>query len=167
MDSACWLWEKDPGLRNQVSEESSPHLLLGAQDQRLHGCGARSTPMWVHRNVFWQLSRGGNLHGSGMSHATTASPKLSFRAPWRMGDAVVGRGNVGWTTPKNGHPCSCQNCSQGPPAEKTGSRCLLNRPPCPPEDQIGHVTELNWRQNVRVYIFSMTWYFRMQTFHFE
>ena len=26
---------KDPGFRNQVHEETSPHLLLGAQDQRL------------------------------------------------------------------------------------------------------------------------------------
>ena len=37
------------------------------------GCGARATSLWVHRNLFWQLSRDGNLHGSGMSHATTAS----------------------------------------------------------------------------------------------
>ena len=26
------------------------------------GCGARSTPLWVHGNLFWQLSRDGNLH---------------------------------------------------------------------------------------------------------
>ena len=24
--------------------------------------------------------------------------KPSFRTPWRVGDAMVGRGNVGWTT---------------------------------------------------------------------
>ena len=29
-------------------------------------------------------SRNGNVHGSGMSHATTASPKPSFKAPWRV-----------------------------------------------------------------------------------
>ena len=29
--------------------------------------------------------RDGNLHGSGRSHATTVSPKPSFRAPWRCG----------------------------------------------------------------------------------
>ena len=84
------------------------------------GCRARSTSLWVHRNIFWQLSRDGNLHGSGMSHAMTSSPEPSFRAPWRVVDAVVGRGNVRWTTSKSGHPCPCQNCSQGPPAEKTG-----------------------------------------------
>ena len=30
----------------------------------------------------------------GMSHTMTASPKPSFRAPWRMGDTMVGRGNA-------------------------------------------------------------------------
>ena len=39
------------------------------------GCGARSAPLWVQRNLFWQLSRDRNLHGSGMSHATTAPKK--------------------------------------------------------------------------------------------
>ena len=38
-----------------------------------------------YRNLFWHVSRDGNLHGSGMSHVTTASPKPSFRAPWRVG----------------------------------------------------------------------------------
>ena len=90
-------------------------------------CGARSTSLWVHRNRFWQLSRDGNLHGSGMSHATTASPKPSSRTPWS-----VGEGNVGWTTSKSGHPCPCQNYSQGPPAEKTGRGSLVNRSSCPP-----------------------------------
>ena len=37
IDPACWLWIKDPGLRNQVHEETSLHLLLGAQDQWLGG----------------------------------------------------------------------------------------------------------------------------------
>ena len=41
------------------------------------GCGARSTSLWVHRKLFWQLSRDGNLHGSGMSHAMTASQNHS------------------------------------------------------------------------------------------
>ena len=37
------------------------------------------------------MSRDESLHGSSMLDAMTASPKPSFRAPWRMGDAVVGR----------------------------------------------------------------------------
>ena len=81
------------------------------EHKAMTGCGARSTPLWVHKNLSWQLSRDGNLHGSGMSHATTASPKPSFKAPWRVGDTVVGRGNAGWTTPKSGRPCPCQNYS--------------------------------------------------------
>ena len=39
------------------------------------GCRARSTSLWVCRNLFCQLSRDGNLHGSGISHAMTASKK--------------------------------------------------------------------------------------------
>ena len=108
------------------------------------GCGAWSTPLWIHRNVFWQLSIGGHLHGSGMSHTTTASRKPFFRAPWRVGDAVVGRGNAGWKTSKSGHPCPCQNCLQGPPAEKTRRGSLPNRFSCPPDDPIAEGTELNW-----------------------
>ena len=53
------------------------------------GCGARSTSLWVHGNFFWSLSRDGNLHGSGMSHATTASPKQTFQLLRHLG---------GWTT---------------------------------------------------------------------
>ena len=36
---------------------------------------ARSTLLWVHRNLFWQLSRDGSLHGWGMSHTTTGLSK--------------------------------------------------------------------------------------------
>ena len=77
------------------------------------------------------------LHGLGMLDAKTASPKPFFRAPWRASDAVVGRGNAGWTTSKSGHICPCQNCSQGPPAEKTWRWSLLNRSSCSPHDPIG------------------------------
>ena len=109
-----------------------------------HKTNKRSSSAWVHRNLFWQLTRGGNLHGSGMSGATTASPKPSFRASLRVDDAVVGRGNAGWTTSKSGHLCPCQNCSKWSPQGKTGRGSLLNRPSCLPEDPIGQDTELNW-----------------------
>ena len=136
----------NPGFRDQVSEETSPHLLLGVQDKTA-GCGAKSASLLAGRALFWQLSRDGNLHGSGMLRATTASPKSFFTAPWRTDDAVVARGNAGWTTPKNGHPCPRQNCSQRPPAEekKSGRGSLLNRPSCFPDDRVGHETELNSR----------------------
>ena len=41
------------------------------------GCGARSTSLWVHRNLFRQMLRDGNLYFAGMLHATTASPTSS------------------------------------------------------------------------------------------
>ena len=51
--------------------------------------------------------------------------------PWRVGNTMFGRGNSGWTTSKSGHTCPYQNCSQGPPAEKTGRESLLTSPSCP------------------------------------
>ena len=98
--------------------------------------------------TLFQQSRDGNLHGSGMSHATIASPKRSIRASWRMGDAVVGRENAGWAKSKNGHISLCQNWSQGPPVEKTGRGTLLNRPSCHPDDTVGEGVELNWNTSL-------------------
>ena len=80
---------------------------------------------------------------SGISHASTVSPKPSFTAPGRVGDAVVGKGNAGGTKSKSGHPCSCQNCSQAPPAEKTGRDLCWIVPHVLPNDPIGQGTELN------------------------
>ena len=138
MDLTCSLWKKDPGFWNEESDETSSNLLLGAQDPGpMTGCRARSTSLWVHMNLFWQLSRDGYMHGSGMSYAMTASQKPFLRAPWRMGDAIVKRGNAGWTPLKSGHPCPCQSCSQWPSAEKTRRGSLLNCPSCPP-------WQLNW-----------------------
>ena len=78
-----------------------------------------------------QLSRDENLLGSGMSQATTAFPKPSFREHCGVGNAVVSRGNIGRTTSKSGHLYPCQNCSQGPLAERIGSRSPLNHPRVP------------------------------------
>ena len=108
------------------------------------GCRARSTPWYVHRNLFWQPWRNGILHGSSISHAMTASPKPSFRVPWRVGNTVVMRGNTGWTTSKNGHPCPYQNCLQGPPAEQIERGSLLNCPSCPLTTK--WVKRLNWTE---------------------
>ena len=66
----CETWtlalKNDGGFPNQVHEETSPYLLLGAQDQRL--VQSKINSLVVHWNLFRQLSRDGNLHGSGMSH---------------------------------------------------------------------------------------------------
>ena len=82
--------------------------------------------------------------------------KTIFRAPWRVGDAVVGRGNAGWTTSKSGHQSPCQKSSQGPPAEKTGRGSLLNRLSCPHDDQIGQGTELKCSALKRPSVVDMT-----------
>ena len=133
------LWEKGSRISRSTawrSHSASPiwsTRLSPAWSTKLTiKCGVRSTSLWAHRNLFWQLSRNWNLHGSDMSCATTASPKLSFRASWKVGDAVVGKGNAGWTTSKSGQPCPCQNCSHGPPAEKNGGGSVLIRPLRPP-----------------------------------
>ena len=108
--AGSWIQRKDPGFRNQVSEEtSSPASHMSTKPTT--ACGAKSTSLSAHRKLFWKLPMDGNWHGLGMSHATTASQKPSFRAPLRVGDAVLMRGNAGWKTSKSGHPCPCQNCS--------------------------------------------------------
>ena len=116
-------------------------------------CDCLSVGFWIVRFLFKNscgakaalqnsipTSRGGNLNSSGLSHATTASPKPYLRASWRAGNAVVGRENAGWTILNSGHSCPCQNCSQGPPSEQAGRGSLLNRPSCPPDEPIGQVT---------------------------
>ena len=136
---------KDPGFRNHVPEETSPHLLLGAQDQRLRKTNSLvgpQEPLMVtvkRRKLAWS----GHVTRNNSSPPLPPKKKKSFRAPWRVGDAVVGRGNARWTVPKSGTPCPCQNCSQGPPAEKTGRGSLLNRPSCPLDDPIGQRIEMN------------------------
>ena len=98
--------------------EISLHLLLGAQDQRLGAqhyqlpCGSTGTSCSKCQETETCMSL-----ACDMSHATTASPKPSFRVPWRVGDAVVGRGHARWTTSKSGHRCPCHNCTHGRSAE--------------------------------------------------
>ena len=59
-----------------------------------------------------------------------------------MDDAVVGRGNAGWTTSKSGHPCPRRDRSQGLPAEKTKRGSLMNRLSDFSEDPTGQGNEL-------------------------
>ena len=91
------------------------------------------------RVYWWAMQE----HGEG--NAWTASPKPFFRAPWRVGNAVVDRGNAWLITSKSGHPSPYQNCWIGPPTEKTDKGSLPNPPSCPPNHPIGRGTELKWR----------------------
>ena len=127
---SCKTWtlladseKKDPGFRNQVLEETSPYLLLRAQDQRLRAeqdqllCGSTGTSSGNCQETETRKQVQA-LQAPDMSHVTTASPEPSFMEPWRLGDAAVGRGNAGWTASKTRHPCPFQKRSQGPAAEK-------------------------------------------------
>ena len=126
MLTACLLWRKDPGFWNQVSEETSPHLLFGAQDQWQllskisHFVGPQEPFLaTVYR---FKLAQFGHVT------CLTAFSQSFSRAPWRVGDIVVSRENAGWTTSSSGHSCPCQNCSLRPHAENIGRESLLNRP---------------------------------------
>ena len=104
------------------------------------------TKDWVQSKINYLVGPQEPLLATGMSRTTTASPKPFFRAPRRVGDAMVSRTKKAWwTTSKSGCPCLCQNCSRGPSTEKTGSGSLLNPPaypPPPPMTQL--VKELCW-----------------------
>ena len=143
MDPVCWLCKRDPGFQNKTLHisylehktnnlvQSKINFLVGPQEALLAA---------VKR---WKFAC------SGMSTTTTASQKPSFKAPWRVGNAVGSRGisgNAGWTTSKSEHLCPRQNHSQGPPAEKTGRGSLLNHPLCLSDDLIDQGTKLNWTE---------------------
>ena len=59
-------------------------------------CGARPTSVRVHRNLCWQLTRDGNLHGSVMSHATHDSLFRTLRQGTLEGGRRRGRQRKCW-----------------------------------------------------------------------
>ena len=61
----------------------------------------------------------------------------SLRAPWRVDDVVVGRGNDGWTKSRSGHLCLCQTCPRWRPSDKTGRGSSIMSP----DDPTGQGTE--------------------------
>ena len=80
MDPACWLKKGSRLLKQKARGNFSVSPTWSSRP--MTGCGERSSSLWVHRTLFWQLSRDGNLHGLDISLTMTASPKPSFRAPW-------------------------------------------------------------------------------------
>ena len=48
---------------SRLSKTKCLRKLLTWITRPMAGCGARSTSLWVHRNLFWQLSRDRNLRG--------------------------------------------------------------------------------------------------------
>ena len=76
----------------------------------------------------------------GHVHIMTASLKPSYRAPWRVGDTMVRRGNAGWTT---------LNTERVDIPALAGTACndplqiTLKEVMSPPPIPIGQGTELN------------------------
>ena len=150
--------KKDPGFWNKVPEETSPHLLLGAQDQPLGvkqdqlPCGST----WISSCncqematcMVWHVTRHDSLS------------KTIFQGTLEGGRCCGLRGNTGWTASKSGHPCPCQYCSQGPPAERTGRGSLLNLLlMCLQCSNLSwRWTELNWTLKQSV-VPGMIWYY--------
>ena len=69
----------DSEKRTQAFETKCLRKLLRISDlstRPVNGCGARSAALWVHRNLFWQLSGEGSSRGSGMSPVATASKTI-------------------------------------------------------------------------------------------
>ena len=100
------------------------------------GCGARSTSLGLVGPQEPFLATVKETETCVVRACHTPRQRLQNHPSRHLGgwafNAVVGRGNAGWTTSKHRYPCPCKNCSQGPPAEKTGRGFLLNRPSCPP-----------------------------------
>ena len=95
MHPDCWLREKNPQFLNQVPDETSSHLLLGAQDQQL-GVEQDQLPSGPTEPLLAsvetltrmvQLSHMPRQPLQNKSHATAAIPKSSFNLggwvmPW-------------------------------------------------------------------------------------
>ena len=129
LNHACWLWkQRSRLLKTNTWGNFSASSTWSTRPAT--GYRARSVSFWVHRN-FWQLSRDRKLHGLHVTRHNNFS-KTVLQSTLEGGRTVVSSGNAGWTTSKSGHPCLCQNYSQGPPAEKTGRGSLLNHLSCPP-----------------------------------
>ena len=61
-----------------------------------------------------------------------------------MGNAMVSRGNAGWTTSNTGHHCPCQNCSKGLPVKRLKEDLCRIVPHVPQQPSQSRVwTELN------------------------
>ena len=78
--------------RSQVPDETCSLLLLKEQDRGLDA--EQGQLPCAFTGTFSISLQEAALHGLGRPQVRTASLKPSFRAPWRVGDVVVGRGNA-------------------------------------------------------------------------
>ena len=95
MDPANWLWK---GIKAFETKRTGK-LLHTSYLEHINNDWMRgnSTSLWVYRKLLWQLTRDGNLRGSGKSRATTASQNTSFRnagvsaTPWSTEEMLDGQ----------------------------------------------------------------------------
>ena len=125
-------------------EEASLHLLLEALEQCLGG-RARTTFTWACRNLFRQLSKDENPHGSGMSRATKTPQNHpsghigGLVMPWWVAEMLDGERQ---TVDISAHARTADNSLPRKRLEEDlcGIFCLV---PPPPPDCFGHWTGLN------------------------
>ena len=61
VDPAHWLWKMESRL-SKPSAWGNFSTSLTWSERPMAGCRARLTSLWVHRNLFWQLSTNRNRH---------------------------------------------------------------------------------------------------------
>ena len=120
-----------------MPEDTSPHLLLGEQDQPLSAkqyqllCEPSGTSSCDCKET--------EKRRVGASHAPR-QPLQNVRAPLRAGGGVIDRGNARWTTSKSGHSFNATTCHPIPTSPHTHTHTKWNRisaesflmPPSPP-----------------------------------
>ena len=140
------LKKKNPGFWNQVLEETSLHLLLGAQGQQ-PGAEQDQLPCWSTET------------SSGNCQEMETCMVWACLMPWQplqnYSSGHLGGQTMLWLGEEmldgqhqrvdiSAHARTAS--TQGPPAEKTGRGSLLNHPSCPPRwpNWSNDWTELNW-----------------------
>ena len=125
MDPACLLWEKGQSFLDQVLAETSPRLLLEAQDQWLG----------VEQENFLAGLQERLLATAWFGHVTRHDilSKPSFRAPWRVGYAVLaGEMLDGQRQRVDVSVHATQNCLQWPPQKRLEEDLCWIVPHIPP-----------------------------------
>ena len=113
------------------------------------------------QNLFWQLSRDGNSRMvSGMSRATTASPKPSFRVPWnRLKKCRIDKVKKKVDIPAKARTAQ-NSLSQGWKRISAESSVMSPTQPSRSRDWI----ELNWRRIKLVLVICGLWFRLDMTF---
>ena len=144
MGPGCWLLKKkkkkDPGFRKKVPEETSSHLLLGAQDQRLGTeqeqlpCGSTGTLLATvkRRKLAWfrHVTCHDSLSKTILQGPLEVGQRRGLRKKCWMDNIKE------WTPPRPHAGTAYRGLLQ-----KAGRESPLNRLPCPPDDPIQ--SELN------------------------